>query len=94
MSDQPQTTADPFPTIPELPLEALYALRDHYWARSNAALDRHDAEAFTLWNRRAKQVTMVIATAQEVWIKDREAWVSSQAARLAALDGKASTGDE
>lgn len=95
MPDQPDPTTVPYATVPfDLNcLEMLANIRNYYWERSNQALDSHDADGFTAWNRRAKQVTNVIATVHEVQIRDREAWVASQTARLAALDGKAPADD-
>jgi hypothetical protein len=96
VSQLTENVSDPFATVPfpREVLDGLHAMRDHYWARSNSALDEHDSDAFTLWNRRAKQVTAVVATAQEVWLRDRDAWASAQSARLAARNGEAPTTDE
>lgn len=98
MTKPDESSELPWMSVPfdEKVLDMLHKIRDHYWDRSNQALAAHDVDAFQAWNRRAKQVGNVITTAQEIRIRDREAWAAEQTARLQAQqasNGKALTND-
>jgi hypothetical protein len=87
---EPEPTELPYNTVPfsHECLDMLAKIRQHYWDRSNQALDQGDPDEFMLWNRKAKQVTSVIATAQDTRNRDRDAWATEQTARLQAAQAR------